>query len=278
MKFKLKAQTPLDFLIHLGIMVVVGALLLVGFFYIYLPSATQHGTSVTVPDLAGKSMDEVTELLEAQGLRFEVLQDSGYQEEAEPKSVLLQDPEGSKAVKEGRKVYLTLNSVIPPSVVMPNLTNGSSFRNAQLVLKSLGLRIGTISYRPDMAVGTVLEQRYNGKEVGEGFPVPLGAEIDLVLAESYGSRNFAMPLLKGLPLAQVEFTLRGMQLALGEVTYIPDTEGTPGVVSDQYPDPGNGVKIGDKVNVVLFEGEPIIEEDQELDSLNSSLMPLDLNP
>ena len=271
MKFRLKAQSFLDLVIHLVIITGLGLLILVIFFNVILPISTRHSNRVTVPDLQGMTMEEVIEALEEENLRYEVLVDSAYEEEAEPQTVLLQDPNPNHEVKRDRKVYLTLNSVIPPSVVMPNLTSGSSFRNAQLVLTSLGLRIGQITYRPDMAVGTVLEQRFDGQEVAEGTPIPMGSEIDLVLAESYGRRNFGMPLLKGLSRNKAEFTIKGNQLQIGEVTVLPDTAGTPGIVVDQFPDPGNGVKIGDRVDFTVFDGIAV-EPDPILDSLNQSLL------
>ena len=263
---KIKARSLRDLLIHLGIMVGIVVVLLVSFFYIYLPITTNHGESITVPDLVGMSIDEVGDFLEEHDLRYEVIPDSGYSEDQPPNTVLLQEPTAESQVKEGRKIYLTLNAEDPPKVAMPDLVSGSSYRNAQLVLKSLGLRIGEISYRPDVATETVLEQNYRGRPIKAGTLVPKGSEIDLVLADGFGNRDFAMPLLKGLSYDEALFTLNGSDLALGEVTYLPDTAGTPGMVVDQYPNSGNGVRAGDRVNITVFEGEP------ELDESDSTLM------
>lgn len=271
---KLKAQSWLDFAIHLGIMVGLGLILLLGFFYVYLPMSTKHGDRVLVPDLTNLTVEEVAETLEDLDLRYEVLSDSAYTEDADPQVVLLQDPAPAHAVKEGRKIYVTLNAVNPPLVVMPDFTNGSSFRNAQLVLKSMGLRIGNLTYRPDLAVGTVLEQSYRGQPIAEGDSVPLGAAIDMVLAESYGRNNFAMPVLLGLTKEEAEFAITGNELTIGRITYLPDTAGEPGRVADQFPAANNGVRRGDVVRLLIYEGEPIVEETPDMDLfLNQDLDP-----
>lgn len=269
---RLKARSFLDLLIHLAIMVGIVALLLVGFFFIYLPMTTNHGESITVPDLVGMPVEDIEEFLEDRDLRYEVIADSGYSEDYPPLTVLLQEPTAESQVKEGRKVYVTLNAVDPPKVRMPELTNGSSYRNAQLVLKSLGLRVGKITYRADIALGTVLEQSYKGAKIAAGALVPKGAAIDLVLADDIGRRDIIMPLLKGLTIDAVMVVLNDRNLALGEVTYLPDTAGTPGVVVDQFPDPGNGVRRGTRVNITRYEGEPP-SGDAELDSLNQTITP-----
>ncbi|HAA16243.1 MAG TPA: penicillin-binding protein [Cytophagales bacterium] len=267
---KARPRSLLDIIKQLVIMGVVVAALVLLFFFVYLPATTNHGESITVPDLVGMPIDEIEDFLSRRDLRFEVLPDSGFSEDYPPLTVLLQEPRAESQVKEGRKIYLTVNVLNPPLVRMPDLTLGSSYDNAKLLLKSQGLRVGNISYRADAAEGTVLEQWYKGKEISANTLVPKGAAIDLVLADGYGDRDFPMPLLKGLSMEEAMFQIDGNELALGGVTYVPDTAGLPGIVVDQFPDPGNGVKVGDEVRIMIYEGDAEFD-DPLLDSLNQTL-------
>ena len=264
-----KPRSVLDILKHILIMVGIAAVFIIAFFFIYLPGTTNHGESITVPDLVGMPISEVDEFLSSRDLRFEVLEDSGFSEDYPPLTVLLQEPYSESQVKEGRKIYLTLNMENPPLVRMPDLIQ-SSHDNARLILRSRGLREGTFEYRPDKAEGTVLEQWYLGEKIRPGAQVPKGAAIDLIVADGFGDRDFSMPLLKGLTLSEAMVSINGSKLALGQITYLPDTAGTPGLVVDQFPIAGNGVQEGATVDLTVFEGD---EDDSDplLDSLNQTL-------
>ena len=67
-----------DLLIHLGIILVIGCLLLLGFFYWYLPMSTNHGETITVPDVQGVALADLDDFLESRDLQFEVTTDSGF--------------------------------------------------------------------------------------------------------------------------------------------------------------------------------------------------------
>ena len=106
------------------------------------------------------NLDDVSSLLEDRDLRFEILEDSSYNSEYPPLTVLQQNPSERNKVKENRKIYLTLNSTIPPQIKMPNIINGS-VKNAQLILESYDLKIGEIKYVSDMAFNAVLKMYSN---------------------------------------------------------------------------------------------------------------------
>ena len=118
---------------HVFLIVILGLLLLLSFFYIYLPISTNHGETVTVPDLEGIDFEDLDEFLLKRDLRYEV-SDSSYSGKYPPMAVLLQFPKAGAKVKENRKIYITLNRVNPPTTAMPDLTIGS-LRNAEAVLE-----------------------------------------------------------------------------------------------------------------------------------------------
>lgn len=72
-----KIETWWDVLKHLGIALGVGLIITLFFFYIYLPTTTNHGESITVPDLVGMPLSELDEFVVQRDLRYEV-SDSSY--------------------------------------------------------------------------------------------------------------------------------------------------------------------------------------------------------
>ena len=179
---------------------------------------TQHGVARTVPSVTGKNIDEVRDLLEDQGFQV-VIQDSVYYDSLAPSVVIKQIPAPDAVVKVNRTVYVTINRVVPPDVEMPNLV-GYSFRNAELVLSNMGLRLGDTTFRPDFAKNSVLEQLYKGQIIAPGTKLKVGSAISLVLGTGIGNEEMAVPRLLGLTYAEAKILLEAQGIILGAV--IPD--------------------------------------------------------
>lgn len=254
--------------VHLSAIVLLGVLLVSGFFFLYLPSTTNHGETITVPDLEGIPMNELDEFLTKRNLRYEINADSGYSSQYPPLAVLKQFPLPNSKVKENRKIYISLNAKEPPKVRMPQLVDGS-VKNAQVVLKSYDLILGNIEYAPDLAQNAVLRQLYEGKTIKEGEYVPKGARIDLIVGDGLGNQVFSVPDLIGLTYEDAEFTIIGQGLKVGDVTY--ETEGKATVDADgdvieqtmplgtvfrQSPSSDRQTKIGSYVDLWIVGIEP----------------------
>ncbi|HPI80591.1 MAG TPA: PASTA domain-containing protein, partial [Cyclobacteriaceae bacterium] len=136
MRFKLPFQpnTLGSLMANLVIAAAALSFLSIFYFYIYLPNSTNHGETITVPDLEGMDLGKIDEFLSGHDLRYEV-SDSSYSDEFPPLTVLQQFPKPGSKVKENRKVYITINRVTPPTVPMPDLVDRSRI-NAEVVLKS----------------------------------------------------------------------------------------------------------------------------------------------
>jgi eukaryotic-like serine/threonine-protein kinase len=185
---------------------------------------TQHGVARTVPSVTGKKIDEVRDLLEKQGFEV-VIQDSVFYDSLQPSVVIKQIPEPDAVVKVNRTVYVTINRTIPPDVEMPNLV-GYSFRNAELVLANMGLRLGDTTFRPDFAKNSVLEQLYNGKSVTPGTKIRVGSAISLVLGTGIGNEEMVVPRLLGLTYEEAKILLESHGLILGVALPDPDVRDT----------------------------------------------------
>ena len=162
-------------------------LIVLSLFYMYFPIVTNHGETITVPDLKGLNYIEIDDFLSKRNLRYEIIPDSSFTTKYSPLSVIFQNPIKGKKVKEGRKIYLTLNSIQPPKIKMPKLINGS-VKNAQLILKTYNLFLGKINYVPDMAANAVIQQYHKSEIIKGGDLIAKGSIIDLDIGNGMGNQ------------------------------------------------------------------------------------------
>jgi len=212
---------PLWVNILTGVILAVAILLL---FVLSLRWLTHHGNSRTVPSVAGKTFENAKAFLEKEGFDV-VIQDSVYVDTLPPTGVIRQVPEPDAMVKVNRTVYLTINRSVPPLVEMPNLV-GYSIRNAEMVLKNMGLRIGDTSFKPDFARNSVLEQSYDGNHIAPGTKLRQGSVISLVLGNGVGQYEFAVPILIGYTLGQAKAMLGSNGINIGSVVADPGVTDT----------------------------------------------------
>lgn len=145
----------------------------------FLKLYTRHGQAQPVPDFKGLTLDEVHEIADAQDLRIEVT-DSIFRQSLVPGSVVDQNPKPNSLVKKNRKIFLVINCFVPKKVEVPNVV-GFSLRQGKAVLESKGLKVGKISYLPDIATNNILEQTYKGQALLRNEPIIINSEIDLAL-------------------------------------------------------------------------------------------------
>lgn len=244
--------------IHLAIVLTLILVLVLAFFYIYLPGTTNHGETITVPDLEGIAYDELDRYLTDRDLRFEVT-DSSYSGDHPPLTVLKQDPRAGSKVKENRKIYLWVNAENPPKVKMPQLIDGS-VKNAQIVLDSYQLLLGNIRYVPDLAQNAVLEQWYNGKKISEGTYIPKGSKVDLVVGDGLGNQTLEIPNIIGMEKDEAEMVIIGSGLKIGTVIYENSGKILPGTIMRQTPPAGGNIRIGETIDIWVSG----LEEGQEV--------------
>jgi beta-lactam-binding protein with PASTA domain len=271
---KLKQSTIFGLAGHVLAMIILGVLVLLIFFFIYLPAVTNHGESITVPELEGMSLGEMVDFLEARNLSYEV-SDSGYTSDQPPLTVLKQYPKAGAYVKEGRKIYLTVQATQPQPVKMPNLIDGS-LKNAELVLRSYGLTRGEIIYKPDLAQNAVLDQQFEGETIKPGTIIPKGSTIDLIVGDGLGKRVFDAPDFTGLDIEDAEFSIIGSGLNVGSVIVKVATDelleeldvdsdtayvSISGKVVRQFPKPGDQIRLGEQVDlwIAAFDKEDSTE-------------------
>jgi beta-lactam-binding protein with PASTA domain len=213
------------------------------YFFIYLPNSTNHGETITVPDIEGMHVSQLDGFLK--DLRYEV-SDSSYSADYPPLSVLKQYPRAGSYVKEGRKIFVSVNRKNPPTVPVPNLVDGS-VTNADAVLRSNELRRGKITLVSGPFFNVVKEMQMQGAIIEAGVRVPKGSVIDLVVMDG-GNARIEIENLVGQEFEDAKFYILGMYLDYN-VTLVSDTIGKTPVVIKQKPEAGENIKVGDVVDL-----------------------------
>jgi beta-lactam-binding protein with PASTA domain len=247
----------------------IGVILLLGvsYFYIYLPSTTNHGERILVPDLSGKSLEEIEKILTPLELRYEI-GDSAYSADFPPLTVLQQFPKAGHFVKENRKIYISINRTTPPTLPLPNLFgegNSVSLLGAEAMLRSNELVRGKIIRQSHPNKDLLIEIRMNGTVILPGTRIPKGSVIDLVVGDGEGASEFVIGDFVGMTYKNAILRLNKLNLSLGDVN-IPDDVDTTGIVSfvlRQSPASGETVSIGEAVEFTIGPKGYTLPEDED---------------
>lgn len=242
---------------NLFIAVITLLLLTIAYFYVYLPKTTNHGESITVPNVEGMHIDELEEFLVKRNLRWEV-NDSSYSEKYPPLTVLKQFPHSGVKVKENRKIFISVNRITPPTVPVPDLVNGTVM-NADALLRANELKRGRIELVRG-PFNTVKAMKYQGRTIEPNTRVPKGSIIDLVVMDG-GNMEFRAPDLEGMTLEDAKLLIFGSDLNLGRVRIVGDTVGAEPVILKQTPPAYKNIRVGDVVE--LWIGKPGTEIPEE---------------
>lgn len=246
-------------LLHLILAFSIIVLLCVFYFYAYLPNVTNHGESITVPNVEGLPITKVEDFLASHDLRYEV-NDSSYSPEYPPLTVLKQYPGAGSKVKENRKIFVSINRKNPPTVKMPDLIDGSLI-NAEAVLRGSELKRGRIHLVSGPFLNVVREMRIGGNKVVPGVLIPKGTVVDLVVMDG-GSNNLPTPNVLNFTYEDAKFNILGSNLNVGDIILVGDTTGLHPVVLKQKPTPGENIRVGDVVDLWIGEEGAEIPEDQ----------------
>jgi beta-lactam-binding protein with PASTA domain len=180
-----KYLTSRVFLLQVFLAVLIIAVL--GYLFMHwLTFTTDHGNEISVPNLSKLTEEQVEEKLDGLNLDYVLLDSVDYRNDYPKYTVVQQDPLPGAKVKEGRKVYIKINSSGFSSVKIPDLIE-KTYREAVPTLRALGLEEGTITYIPNLGKDMVLEMRFKGRNIKPGDRVLKSSKIDLVLGDGKAS-------------------------------------------------------------------------------------------
>lgn len=168
-------------LFNIGLMFLLSFGIVYYFFEVYLPSATNHGETFTVPDLNNMSLEEAAKMAEENNLRIAEKLDSTWSASHEPSHVVSQHPKAGSNVKSDRRIYLTINKSGVPMVTITeeiyDKVNRKSFNQSKSVLgDQLGFHIKKIDVISPYD-GLSLAIKYNDENIKPGLTIPQGSTI-----------------------------------------------------------------------------------------------------
>ena len=215
-------------LILVGILI---ALLIITNFW--LKSYTHHGQYITVPDFSGLQYNEVDDYAKKRDLKAVII-DSIYDNSKVKGSVVSQDPLPNSLVKQNRKIYLTIVSLSKEMIKMPDLKD-LTLRQAVATLETYGLKSGSLTYIPHIAVNAVLKQEYKGKEISKGTLIEKGSKINLILGSGLKDEKIPIPFLLGKSKDEATTMLHAASLNVGAEFYEDGATASKAFVYKQSP-------------------------------------------
>lgn len=163
---------------------------------------TRHGEAVVVPDVKGLSLPEARNMFADRGLNC-VVTDSSYVKNLPAGCVLDYNPTAGQRVKEGRMIYLTINTLNVPLQEVPDVADNSSVRQAEARLLAAGFRLTNNDSIPGEK-DWVYAVKYKGDSLEIGAKVPMGAILTLVIgngeeapADSLQTDSSGVPQVQG---------------------------------------------------------------------------------
>jgi beta-lactam-binding protein with PASTA domain len=205
----IEARIVLRNLVLAFLILIFGTVIIMQIMKIY----TRHNIDLTVPDLSGLPLDEAARTAKEKDMLVEVF-DSVFMSEMERGTVVMQHPEAGFKVKKNRKIFLTMNAINAEKIAMPDLVD-LTFKQASAKIESFGLKLGQISYEPNIAVILVLAQRRHGRTLSPGDSIAKGTAIDLILGKGLSDEQSTVPNLVGLSLDQAKIAASDRFLSLG---------------------------------------------------------------
>ena len=222
-------------------------------FSVSLNRCTRHNNEIKVPDFSMMSSQDAIALASQCQLRA-IVTDSVYVRKMTPGAVYMQNPAAGSMVKKGRKIRLTINTVVPQETYLPPLV-GCSLRQAKAELKRSGLVLGKLIYVKDIATNYVLKAQRYGVEVKAGTPMSSGTVIDLVLGLSNDTAAI-VPDLRGKSLRTAVDMAQDNSLNVGRLRYDQSVksqaDSSAAFVYSQKPEPSAAsVLKGDEITLYL---------------------------
>jgi len=213
---------------------------------------TRHGKTVTTPDFTNLSVKQAEQVAQEGQVKVKVV-DSVFVRRLPGGVVYRQQPKAGSTVKKGRSVFLTINSIVPRKVVMPNLF-GYSVTEARAELQNRGLNLGKLTYVKDIATNTVLGQYCEGKEVKTGDLVVNGSTIDLKVGVSGEDNVTVVPRLIGMKYVPAVDVLHDHFLNVGRARFDKEvktyTDSLNAVIYKQDA-MGEELSLGSSINLYL---------------------------
>ncbi len=240
-----------SFYFHLTISSIC-CLLFFYFLLIYLNKYTLNSKEFELKSFTSFNVSEAISEIENLGLNYEII-DSIYTDSVPKGTVFSQDPLSGTYVKNGRKIYLTINRLSDPKYSIPDVFNKSE-REATMNLQEF---FNVESYKTstfNKVSSVVTKLTVNNLEVFPGQEVIKGSTITLHFESGRSDIQIIVPNIIGNTLLMADEVLHTNNLKLGEIVadgLITDTFNS--FVSFQRPLSNSKLQEGDMVDVIISQ-------------------------
>ena len=232
-----------------------GALLVVAFLFAAWLSfrASIVGRSVTVPDLAGKSVPEAIRIAHDVGLRVEEQASRARYDDRVPRHrILIQQPEAGSLAKPGQVLRLVL-SLGPRELQVPDLA-GLAPRSAALKLARESLQLGAVSWYRDADAPTGIV----GQNPEPETPATKGSAVEVLTNRGMPELRFVMPDFVGQDADKVRARLETFGFRVGSARYETYEGVAPNTVLKQFPPAGYPLSRRDVVSLTVSQSASAI--------------------
>jgi len=213
--------------------------------YLTINLLIQSEEPVVVPQLTGKEVVHVLELLTDLGLDTKV-KGSEYNEDMPRNFVVSQDPAPGSEIKKGRDVRIVISKGAR-TVVLPNLADMGASR-ARILLEKNDLQQGRLAYVYDSThpKEDVLAQYPQSGSIGLR-----GDRVDLLVSAGPAPRIMPMVDISGMVLHQAIAAIESHHLTTGAIQTIQNVNIANDTVIDQNPAGGYPVAMGQPIDMTV---------------------------
>ena len=237
--------------------VIVAIILLVGaYLYLmnYLQEYTRKDQLVVVPEVKNTPIEQLPEVLEKNGFRFEIL-DSIYDRTLKKGIVVGQKPKAGTEVKEGRKIYLTITarSAKKIKIYLENIIHTQP-RAALDYMGSMDVLVDSIEFKDYQYDNMVLGvKNYQGQLLENNQFIKAGSRLILIVGKT-GDSKIKTPDVIGKTLKEAMYELLSAKLnpspaASTDYTCGSSFDSTKAKVVRQKPLAHESVKVGSSISL-----------------------------
>jgi beta-lactam-binding protein with PASTA domain len=148
--------------------------------------------------------------------------------------------------------------------------NDVSYRQADAMLKAIGLNVSSVEYSPSEYKDLVIAVKFRGRSIVAGTRVPEGSSLVLVVGSGLGEEGSIVPMIKGLSLEDGRQEALAGAMVIGATDYDVEPNGNEDqyIIYRQRPAAGKSVPAGTRIDVWLSKDKSMLnktfEEDEEI--------------
>ena len=238
---------------------VIASITLPLLFFLYLKFLdvyTLHDRYISVPDYYGFNLNQLDSISEANNLRYVII--DSISDLNQPKGIVInQEPKANSKVKKKRRIYLTVTETNTSIVNFPDVYD-LTLRQALRKIEIVGLIVGKLEYKSDIATNKILDFNVNGISIVAGQEILKGTVVNLVVGRGLSDEYVVVPDLIGLNRVAAHIVLKTSSLNIGTEFYDESCADTANaIIYKQTPpyDSQNQLKLGSTIDIFFKNPE-----------------------